>query len=70
MQPPRLADFALWVSAREEALGMKPVECMRPAGPTAPRHATSPSRFLAFGPLAELALEGFTGTVAELHTRL
>ena len=27
-RPPRLADFALWVSACEEALGMKPGEAM------------------------------------------
>jgi hypothetical protein len=27
-RPPRLADFALWVSACEEVLGMKPGEAM------------------------------------------
>ena len=27
-RPPRLADFALWVSACEEALGMKPGEAV------------------------------------------
>jgi hypothetical protein len=41
---PRLADFALWVSACEEALGMKPGEAMGPVGPIASRHATSRSR--------------------------
>jgi hypothetical protein len=70
-QPPRLADFALWVSAREEALGMKPVEAI-----AARRANSAEARYLAleasslYGPLAELAREGSTGTVAELHTRL
>src|SRR6202040_4251754 len=70
-RPPRLADFALWVSACEEGLGMKPGEAM-----TACRANCAETRDLAleasplYQPLAELAREGFTGTVAELHTRL
>jgi hypothetical protein len=70
-RPPRLADFALWVSACEEALGMKPGEAM-----AAYQANSAEGRDLAleasplYGPLAELAREGFTGTVAELHTRL
>jgi len=61
-QPPRLADFALWVSACEEALGMKAGEAM-----TACRANSAEARNLAleasplYQPLAELAREGFTG---------
>ena len=70
-RPPRLADFALWVSACEEALGMKPGEAM-----AACQANSAEARDLAleasplYEPLAELAREGFTGTVAELHARL
>jgi hypothetical protein len=70
-RPPRLADFALWVSACEEALGMKPGEAM-----AACQANCVEARDLAleasplYGPLDELAREGFTGTVAELHARL
>jgi hypothetical protein len=70
-RPPRLADFALWVSACEEALGMKAGEAM-----AACQVNCAEVRDLAleasplYQPLAELAREGFTGTVAELHTRL
>ena len=70
-RPPRLADFALWVSACEEALGMGPGEAL-----AACQTNSAEARDLAleasplYGPLAELAREGFTGTVAELHTRL
>ncbi len=70
-RPPRLADFALWVSACEEALGMEPGEAM-----AACQTNCAEARDLAleasplYGPLAELAREGFTGTVAELHARL
>ena len=68
---PRLADFALWVSACEEALDMQPGEAI-----AASKANCAEARDLAleasplYGPLAELAREGFTGTVAELHTRL
>ena len=70
-QSPRLADFALWVSACEKALGMKPGEAM-----TACRANSAEARDLAleasplYEPLSELAREGFTGTVAELRVRL
>ena len=70
-RPPRLADFALWVSACEEALGMKPGEAM-----AACQANCIEARDLAleasplYQPMAELAREGFTGTVAELHARL
>ena len=70
-RPPRLADFALWVSACDEALGMKPGEAM-----AACQANCAEARALALEasplhePLTELAREGFTGTVAELHARL
>jgi hypothetical protein len=70
-RPPRLADFALWVSACEEALGMKPGEAV-----AACRANAAEAQGLAleasplYQPLVELAREGFTGTVAELHARL
>ena len=70
-RPPRLADFALWVTACEQALGMKPGEAM-----AACQTNSAEARDLALAasplyvPLAELAREGFTGTVADLHARL
>jgi hypothetical protein len=69
--PPRLADFALWVSACEEALGMKAVEAMVAcqANCSAARDVAIEASPL-YVPLAEFAREAFTGTVAELHTRL
>jgi hypothetical protein len=70
-RPPRLADFALWVSACEQALSMQPGEAM-----AACQANCGAARALAleasplYQPLAELAREGFTGTVAELRARL
>jgi hypothetical protein len=70
-QPPRLADFALWVSACEEALGIERGETM-----AACLVNCAEARSLALEasplcePLAELARVGFTGTVAELRVRL
>jgi hypothetical protein len=70
-RPPRLADFALWVSACEKALGMEKGETM-----AALRVNATEARDVAleasplYQPLAELAIEGFTGTVAELRARL
>src|SRR6266478_982577 len=70
-RPPRLADFALWVSACEQALGMMLGEAM-----AACQANCAETRDLAleasplYAPLAELAREGFTGTVADLHARL
>jgi hypothetical protein len=70
-RPPRLADFALWVTACEEALGIKPGEAMA-ACQTNSAEARDLAREASplYVPLAELAREGFTGTVAELHARL
>jgi len=70
-RPPRLADFALWVSGCEEALGMQQGEAM-----AACRANSVEARDLAleasplYEPLAALARDGFTGTVAELRARL
>jgi hypothetical protein len=70
-RPPRLADFALWASACEEALGMQPGEAI-----AACRANSAETRDLAleasplYEPLAALVIEGFTGTVAELRVRL
>jgi len=70
-RPPRLADFALWVSACEEALGIRPGEAM-----AACQTNSVEARDLAldssplYQPLVELAREGFIGTVAELHAGL
>jgi hypothetical protein len=70
-RPPRLADFALWVSACEQTLGMAPGEVIvacRANGAEARDLALEASPL--YEPLSELAREGFTGTVAELRTRL
>ena len=70
-QPPRMADFALWVKACEESLGMKPGEAL-----TAYQSNRAETHHLAlessplYEPVAELAQEGFNGTVTELHARL
>jgi hypothetical protein len=67
----RLADFALWVTACEEALGMQPGKAI-----AACRTNSAEARDLAleasplYEPLTELAREGFTGTLAELRARL
>jgi hypothetical protein len=70
-QPPRMADFALWVNACEESLGMNPGEAL-----TAYQSNLTETHNLAlessplYEPVAELAQEGFSGTVTELQTRL
>jgi hypothetical protein len=70
-KPPRLADFALWAGACEEAVGMAQGEII-----AACRANCAETRSLAleasplYEPLARLACEGFTGTIAELRARL
>ena len=70
-RPPRLADFALWVSACEGALGMNSGEVI-----AAYRANRAEARDLAleasplYEPLAQLARQGFMGTVAELRVQL
>jgi hypothetical protein len=68
---PRLADFAVWVIACEKGLGMRPGEAI-----TAFQASRTEARDIAleasplYQPLARLASEGFTGTIAELRARL
>jgi hypothetical protein len=70
-QPPRMADFAIWINACEESLGMKPGDAL-----SAYQHNLTETHHLAlessplYEPVAELAQEGFSGTVTELHARL
>jgi len=70
-QPPRMADFALWVNACEASLGMIPGEALAAyqSNRTETRHLALESSPL-YEPVAELAREGFSGTVTELHARL
>ena len=70
-QLPRLADFALWVSACEKALGLELGEAMTACrANSAEAHDLALEASTLYQPLAELAREGFTGTVAELLARL
>jgi len=68
---PRMADFAIWVSACESALGLESGEALE-----AYRANCAEARNLAlvvsplYEPVARLAQEGFSGTVTELHARL
>ena len=70
-QPPRMADFAIWVNACEESLGMKPGEALTAyqSNRTETHHLALESSPL-YEPVAQLAQEGFSGTVTELHARL
>ena len=70
-EPPRMADFAIWVSACERALGLERGEALE-----AYRANCAEARNLAlessplYEPVVQLAREGFSGTVTELHARL
>jgi putative DNA primase/helicase len=70
-QLPRMADFALWVNACEGSLGMSPGEAMTnySANRAETRNLVLESSPV-YEPVAKLAREGFTGTVAELLARL
>jgi hypothetical protein len=69
--PPRMADFALWVTACEQSLGMKPGESLTAYGSNrSETHNLALESSPLCEPVAELAQEGFSGTVTELHTRL
>ncbi len=70
-QPPRMADFAIWVNACEESLGMTRGESLTTyqSNRTATHQLALESSPL-YEPVAELAQEGFSGTVAELHGQL
>ena len=70
-QPPRMADFAIWVNACEESLGMKPGEALTTyQSNRAETHNLALESSPLYEPVAQLAREGFSGTVAELHARL
>ncbi|MGA7871173.1 MAG: hypothetical protein WCA22_09770 [Candidatus Binatus sp.] len=70
-QPPRMADFAIWVKACEESLGMKPGEALATyQSNRTETHNLALESSPLYEPVALLAREGFTGTVAELHSRL
>jgi hypothetical protein len=70
-QLPRMADFAIWVSACEESLGMKPGEALASyqSNRVEAQNLALESSPL-YEPVAKLAQEGFCGTVAELLARL
>jgi hypothetical protein len=66
-----MADFALWVSACEESLGTRPGEALTSysANRTETRDLALESSPI-YEPVAKLARDGFTGTVAELLAQL
>ena len=67
-QPPRMADFAIWVNACEEGLGMKPGEALAAyQSNRTETHNLALESSPLYEPVAILAREGFSGTVAELH---
>jgi hypothetical protein len=69
--PPRLADFALWVNACEESLGLKSGEVLSAyQSNRTETHNLALESSPLYEPVAELAQEGFSGTVTELHARL
>jgi hypothetical protein len=70
-QLPRMADFAIWVNACEESLGMKPGEALAAyhSNRVEAQNMALESSPL-YEPVAKLAQEGFCGTVAELLARL
>ena len=70
-QLPRMADFATWASACEHGLGLTPGAFLRiyEANRADARDLALESSPL-YGPLRELARDGFRGSTAELLTRL
>jgi hypothetical protein len=70
-RPPRLADFAQWVSACEEGLGMEPGEALAACGAnSAETRNLALEAFPLSEPLAAVAETGFSGTMVELWVRL
>jgi hypothetical protein len=70
-QSPRMADFALWIKACEESLGMKPGEALTTyQSNRTETHNLALESSPLYEPVAQLAQEGFSGTVTELHARL
>jgi putative DNA primase/helicase len=70
-EPPRMADFATWVNACEESLGVKPGEALATYDSNRTEtHNLALESSPLYKPVVELAQEGFSGTVTELQTRL
>ncbi|MGO9056008.1 MAG: hypothetical protein ACLQU2_01260, partial [Candidatus Binataceae bacterium] len=70
-QLPRMADFTIWINACEEGLGMQPGEALATyQSNRAETHHLALESSPLYEPVAELAREGFSGTVAELLARL
>ncbi len=68
---PRMADFALWVTACEEGLGMRPGEALTTyQSNRVETHHLALEFSPLYEPVAQLARDGFSGTVAELLARL
>ena len=66
-----MADFVLWVNACEESLEMKPGEALTTyQSNRAEAHNLALESSPLYEPVAKLAQEGFSGTVAELLARL
>ncbi|HKM54074.1 MAG TPA: hypothetical protein VJY33_11750 [Isosphaeraceae bacterium] len=66
-QPPRMADFALWVKACEESLGMKPGEALASyQSNCSETHNLALEASPVYEPLLEVARAGFRGTSSEL----
>ncbi len=66
-QPPRMADFALWVNACEESLGMKPGEALAAYQSNRTQtHNLALEASPLYEPLQEVARAGFSGTSSEL----
>ena len=70
-QLPRMADFAIWVSACEKGLEMEAGEALASYRANCDEaHNLALEASPLYQPLAELVREGFTGTVAELLARV
>jgi putative DNA primase/helicase len=66
-----MADFAIWVTACEEGLGLKPGEAAAAYHSNrAEAHDLALESSPLYEPVAKLAKEGFSGTIAELLARL
>jgi len=70
-QLPRMADFAIWINACEESLGMKSGEALSAyQNNCIEAHRLALESSPLYEPVSKLADEGFSGTIAELHDRL
>src|SRR5260370_18638481 len=70
-QPPRMADFAIWVNACEESLGMKPGDALTTyESNRTETHQLALESSPLHEPVAQLAQEAFSGSGAELYGHL